>query len=231
VSVQRILAVDDEEDMLEVYEDILVHLKDVQVSTTKSSEKAEKLLQEKAFDLLIPDLKMPGPDGMGLLKKVKEFSPETLVLLITGFPTIETTVESVKLGAFDYIVKPFPPDRFLTTVSKALGQKRLQDENRLLTRQLEKDYKFDDIIGQGSSMQKIFEIIQQIADTESDVLLVGESGTGKELIARSIHTRSNRKGGGLSPLTAGQYPQISWRVRSSVTKGVPLPGLTPPALG
>ncbi|MFN3466444.1 MAG: sigma-54-dependent transcriptional regulator [Candidatus Brocadiales bacterium] len=206
MSIQRILAVDDEEDMLEVYEDILAHLKDVQVSTTKSSEKAEKLLQEKAFDLLITDLRMPGPDGIGLLKKVKEFSPETLVLLITGFPTIETAVESVKLGAFDYIVKPFPPDRFLTTVSKALEQKRLLDENRLLTRQLEKDYKFDNIIGQTSSMQKIFEIIQQIADTESDVLLVGESGTGKELIARSIHTRSNRKRGRFIPIDCGAIP-------------------------
>lgn len=207
--MRRILAVDDEEDMLEVYEEILANLKDVQVLTEKSSERAENLLKVKTFDLLIADLKMPALDGVGLLRKARESSPETLVLLITGFPTIETAVESVKLGAFDYIVKPFSPDRLLTTVSKALEQKRLQDENRLLTRQLERDYKFenfDNIVGQSPAMLKIFEIIQQVASTDSDVLLVGESGTGKELIARSIHARSKRRNRRFIPIDCGAIP-------------------------
>lgn len=206
MSVRRILVVDDEEDMLEVYEETLAHLRDVQVSTEKSSKKAENLLKEEAFDLLITDLKMPVPDGIGLLRKVKESSPETLVLLITGFPTIETAIESVKLGAFDYVVKPFSPDRLLTTVNMALEQKRLQDENRSLTRHLERDYKFDNIVSRSPAMLKIFEIIQQAADTESDVLLVGESGTGKELIARSTHARSRRKEGRFVPIDCGAIP-------------------------
>ncbi len=206
MSVRRILVVDDEEDMLEVYEETLAQLKDVQISTEARSEKAENLLKEIAFDLLITDLKMPAPDGIGLLRRAKEYSPETLVLLVTGFPTIETAVESVKLGAFDYIVKPFSPDRLLTTVSRALEQKRLQDENRLLTRQLKRDYKFDNIVGQSPAMLKIFEIIQQVAGTDSDVLLVGESGTGKELIARSIHARSKRKEGRFVPIDCGAIP-------------------------
>lgn len=206
MSPRRILVVDDEEDMLEVYEEMLAGLKDVQVVTEKHSERVSGLLSDRPFDLLVVDLMMPVLNGIELLKKAKESSPETLVLIITGFPTIETAVESVKLGAFDYIVKPFSPERFLTTVCRALEQKRLQDENRSLIRQLGKDYSFDNIVGKSHPMLEIFEVIKQVAETDSDVLLVGESGTGKELIARGIHARSKRKSERFVPIDCGAIP-------------------------
>ncbi len=207
---QKILIVDDEPDMLEACEDALRKNKNLEIATESSGLLAVERLRNEMWDLLLVDLKMPELDGLELLRKARELSPQTVVCMITGFPTIETAVEAVKLGAFDYVTKPFSPAQLQTVIKRALEQKELKAENLFLRRHVEQTYKFDTIIGKSPAMQKIFELIQRVADTPSDVLIVGESGTGKELVARTIHTLSRRKEERFVPVDCGAIPENLW---------------------
>ena len=202
----RILIVDDEIDMLEVCQDALQKL-DVEVVTESKSVNAVRRLKEELWDVLLADLKMPEMDGISLLKIAREVSPETVVCILTGYPTIETAVEAVKLGAFEYITKPFTPDQLQIVVQRLLEQKFLKEENLFLTRQVEKRFKFDNIIGNSPIMLSIFDTIERVSPTDSDVLIVGESGTGKELVARSIHQHSLRKDNRFVPVDCGAIPE------------------------
>ncbi len=202
----RILIVDDEIDMLEVCQDALQKL-NVEVVTESKSANAVRRLKEELWDVLLADLKMPEMDGISLLKVAREVSPETVVCILTGYPTIETAVEAVKLGAFEYITKPFTPDQLQIVVQRLLEQKFLKEENLFLTRQVEKRFKFDNIIGNSPAMLSIFDTIEKVSVTDSDVLIVGESGTGKELVARSIHQHSLRKDHRFVPIDCGAIPE------------------------
>ena len=202
----RILIVDDEIDMLEVCQDALQKL-NLEVVTESKSVNAVKRLKEELWDVLLADLKMPEMDGISLLKVAREVSPETVVCILTGYPTIETAVEAVKLGAFEYITKPFTPDQLQIVIQRLLEQKFLKEENLFLTRQVEKRFKFDNIIGNSPIMSSIFDTIERVSPTDSDVLIVGESGTGKELVARSIHQRSLRKDQRFVPVDCGAIPE------------------------
>lgn len=203
----RILVVDDEVGMLEVYADTLHILDGVRVSTENSSVQAAKRLETEHFDLLITDIRMPGLSGVELLRLCRGFDPDLPVLIVTAFPSVETAVEAMKLGAIDYITKPFLPDELLLTVRRLLEERRLRQENRLLRRQVERTFGFEEIIGNSPAMKKVFHTISQIAPSNADVLIYGETGTGKELVARSIHKHSHRAQQRFVPIDCGAIPE------------------------
>jgi two-component system NtrC family response regulator len=138
-------------------------------------------------------MKMPGMDGLTLLRSVREQSPETLVIIITAFGTVDMAVEAMKAGAYDYITKPFNRDELRLTVRKALQFSGLAEENRRLKNELSARADFRTIVGSSKEMEKVFEMIRKVADTEAAILITGESGTGKELVARSIHATGSRR--------------------------------------
>jgi len=204
---QRILVVDDEPGMLEVCSDTLGRLPDTSVVVESDGERADQRIRNERFDLLVLDIRLPGVSGVDLLRTARDADPSIPVLMITAFPTIETAVQCMKLGAADYITKPFIPDDLLATAKRLLEHARLAQENRLLKRQIDKPYCFDEIVGKCPAMQGVFESIQLIARTDADVLVTGETGTGKELVARSIHKRSARKNARFVPVDCGAIPE------------------------
>ena len=198
----KILVVDDEEIVLKSCRKILEgggH----EVFTALSGQEAFDLLKSEPFDIVITDIKMPGVDGMEVLEKVKKEYPDILVIIITGYSTVQSAVQAMKLGAFDYIPKPFTPDEVLVVVEKALEKKSLIYENIYLRKELETKYGFDNIIGNSPKMQEVYRLIRKVAPTDSTVLIRGDSGTGKELIARAIHFNSPRKQKRFVPVDCG----------------------------
>ncbi|MFI5379215.1 MAG: sigma-54-dependent transcriptional regulator [Tepidisphaerales bacterium] len=203
----RILIVDDEEGMLEVCSDTLRRLPEVEIVTESQSAGAAARLGNEDFDMLVVDIRMPGLSGVDLLRLGREHDQDLTVLMMTAFPTVETAVESMKLGAADYIVKPFLPDDLLAMVRRLLEQRELAGENRLLRRQVERPYAFANIIGNSPAMQAVFEAIGRVAETDADVLILGQTGTGKELVARAIHQGSPRHSARFVPVDCGSIPE------------------------
>lgn len=202
----RILVVDDEPGMLEVCADTLRSIPESELVVEPESRRALARVEQEHFDLLITDLRMPGVDGVELLRTARACDPYLPAVVLTAFPTVETAVETMKLGAADYVSKPFRPDELLATAHRLLEERRLRDENRLLSRQVERSHLFDEIVGQSSVMLGLFEAIQRVAETDADVLILGETGTGKELVARSIHRRSKRAERRFVPVDCGAIP-------------------------
>lgn len=202
----RILAVDDEQGMLEVCADTLERLPGVEVVPERRSRVAADRLKSEVFDLLITDIRMPELDGVELLRQARQSDPCLPALMLTAHPTIETAVESMKLGAADYITKPFLPEDLRSKVRRLLECRRLREENRLLRRQVERSYGFGEILGNSPAIERVFEAIRRIAATDFDVLIIGETGTGKELVARAIHQNSRRKDGPFVPVDCGAIP-------------------------
>jgi DNA-binding NtrC family response regulator len=203
----RILVVDDETGMLEVCEDTLRELADTRVVTESVSTRAAERLATESWDLLITDMCMPGMDGLELLRHAREHDAELPVLVLTAFPSVDTAVECMKLGAADYVTKPFLPDDLLLTARRLLESRRLREENLLLGRQVERGYAFGDMIGGSAVMRAVFETIRQVASAGVDVLITGETGTGKELVARAIHQHSTRAGARFVPVDCGAIPE------------------------
>lgn len=194
--------------MLEVCSDTLQRLPNTEiVLETRSRDAAERLKHEN-FDLLIADICMPELNGVELLRAARQHDPDLAALMLTAFPTVETAVESMKLGAADYLTKPFLPDDLLGNVRSLLESKRLREENRLLRRQVERSYISGQILGQSPPMQQVLDNIERIAETDFDVLIIGETGTGKELVARAIHQRSARRSGPFVPVDCGAIPDL-----------------------
>jgi len=192
VYTPRILVVDDEMIVCESCKRILEE-DGYEVEIALNGMEALDKLKANSFDILITDLKMPGIDGMEVLKTSRREYPETVVIMITGFSTVETAVEAMKLGAFDYIPKPFTPDEVSIVVKKAIEKKTLVLENIYLRQELQEKYGAHNIVGKSKKMQEIYRIIAKVAPTDSTVLIYGQSGTGKELIARAIHFNSARR--------------------------------------
>src|SRR4030042_1592713 len=188
----RILVVDDELVICESCQRILEE-EGLEVETVLSGAEAFGKMKENPFDIVITDLKMPGIDGMEVLRTLRREYPDTIVIMITGFSTVETAGEAMKLGAFDYIPKPFTPDEVSIVVKKAIEQKNLLLENVYLRQELREKYGFHNVVGKNKKMQEIYRIIAKMAPTDSTVLINGQSGTGKELIARAIHFNSARR--------------------------------------
>jgi len=192
VSVARILVVDDEMIVCESLKRILEE-EGYEAEDALSGKEAFEKMKANPFDIVITDLKMPGIDGMEVLRTFRKEYPDSIIIMITGFSTVETAVEAMKLGAFDYIPKPFTPDEVAVVVKKAIEKKNLILENIYLRQELQEKYGFQNIVGRSKKMQEIYRIIAKVAVTDSTVLVYGQSGTGKELIARAIHFNSQRR--------------------------------------
>src|SRR4030043_486448 len=153
-----------------------------EVEVALSGKEAFEKMKGNPFDIVITDLKMPGIDGMEVLRTFRKDYPDTIIIMITGFSTVETAVEAMKLGAFDYIPKPFTPDEVSVVVKKALEKRNLMLENIYLRRELQEKYGFHNIVGKSKKMQEIYRIIAKVAMTDSTVLIYGQSGRGKEVV-------------------------------------------------
>ena len=202
----RVLVVDDERSMRELLA-IMLRQAGHQVTLADGGEQALEALRGGSFDLVITDLRMRRVDGLAVLRATKELSPHTVVLVVTAFASTETAVEAMKLGAYDYVTKPFKTDEIKLTIANALERKRLQDENVALKRQLRRERGFANFIGKSPRMLEVFETIRKTADSLSTVLVTGESGTGKELVAQAIHQESPRRTGPFVSVNCGAIPE------------------------
>lgn len=188
----RILVVDDDLVIREGLRRIL-EARDYIVETFANGPLAIERMAEHSFDLVITDLKMPGMNGIEVLKHLKALQPEVPIIMITGFSTVDTAIDAMKNGASDYIAKPFSPEEITEKIQAALDQKAILIDDIYLRKELRDFHGFDGFIGEGREMEKVYRRILQVAPTDSTVLVTGESGTGKELVARAIHRNSSRR--------------------------------------
>ena len=176
------------------------------VETASSGTEALDRLETYPFELLFVDIKMPGMDGIELLEKVKAEYPDTIVIIITAYGSIESAVNAMKLGASDYLLKPFKPDHLSLVMERISQQKKLASEYNYLRGRLDRITRFDNIIGQSPEMEEIFALIPEVALSDASVLLTGETGTGKELIAKAIHAKSKRANNPFIAINCGAVP-------------------------
>jgi len=202
----KILVIDDDTSLRRVLEYNLEE-EGYQVQTASSGEKGLSLLESFQPNLVITDMKMSGMDGLMVLKVIKERSMDTLVIIITAFGTVDVAVEAMKAGAYDYITKPFNRDTLQLTIRKALQFFGLTEENRRLKSELSDKADFRTIIGSSREMEKVFEVIRKVADTDAPVFITGESGTGKELVARALHANSSRRSAPFVAINCSAIPR------------------------
>jgi DNA-binding NtrC family response regulator len=202
----RILVVDDDRAMCQLLIDLLRE-DGYEADVAYDGESALEKCRTTRFDLAITDLMMPKMRGIELVQRLREIDASALVLLITAFGTIENAVEAMRAGAFHYVTKPFHNDEILIQVKRALEQKTLQEELKRLRTEVQARNRFQNIIGQSSAMQIVFETIAQVSDLPANILIEGESGTGKELIARAIHCNSSRATGPFIPVNCAAIPE------------------------
>jgi len=187
-----VLVVDDEAVVRKAMERIL-QKEGIEVEACSSGYSAIQRMQEKEFDLVITDLKMPGMNGMEVLRTVRILQPDVPVIIITGYATVDTAVEAIQNGAFDYLAKPFTPEQITEKVRKAIARKAVLLKDVYVSRDLGEYPGLDMFVGESKQMQKVYRRIIQVAPTDSTVLITGESGTGKELAAKAIHLNSKRR--------------------------------------
>ncbi len=203
--MSKILVVDDESLMREFITESLIS-NGYEVDSARNGEKALELVNGEIYDLILTDFKMPKVSGMDVLRKAIEKIPDCKVVIMTAYGTIENAVEAMKLGAFDYITKPFSVEEILLLVKRALEFKNLQIENRMMQSELEEKYGYRNIIGESPAMKKVFDMIQTISQSRTTVLITGKSGTGKELAARAIHYLSPRKNNSFININCAALP-------------------------
>ncbi|MGB9698122.1 MAG: sigma-54-dependent transcriptional regulator [Thermodesulfobacteriota bacterium] len=202
---ENILIIDDSPEIVTQFSNFLKE-EGFEVETALDGQAGISKIEKRFYDLIVTDLKMPGLDGMQVLKYVQENSPDSICIILTGYGTVKNAVEAIKLGAFDYLTKPIKLDEILITLKRALEYRNLRRENINLKNQLRKKYRFENIVGDSEKMQKIFEVIEKVADSDSTILILGESGTGKELIAKAIHYNSYRREGPFIPVNCAAIP-------------------------
>ena len=190
----RVLVVDDEEIVRESLGGWLSQ-DGLAVETAPDGPTAVGMLAQGKWAIALVDLKMPGMDGLQVLQEAKRLQPETAVVVMTAYATVDTAVSAIKLGAYDYLMKPFDPEELSLMIQKILSQQKLVHENELLRKALKREYGFHDVISKSPAMQQVFELARAAAPSSSTVLILGESGTGKEVLARAIHEESGRKEG------------------------------------
>ena len=190
----NILIIDDDEAILDSCSQVL-RKEGYTVKEARDGLEGLRIFNTESFHLVFLDLKLPGPDGMEILEKIKEENPETQVIIITGYASIESAVEAMKIGAFDYMAKPFSPKELRVITRKALENRKIILENLYLKEELEAKSGFNMVVGRSKAMKKVMDIVKRVSPTESTVLITGESGTGKEMLAREIHKFSRRSKG------------------------------------
>ncbi len=192
MSKNTILVVDDEKSMCELLQDTLLK-ENFSVYIAETPYKAIEIIENNNVDIVLLDLVMPGMDGIDVLREIKHIKPDTVVIMMTGYGTIDTAVEAMKLGAYDYITKPFRMSKIKTDIVRILEREQIVQENIILRQEIVGKYKFENIVGSSPKMQEVYQMIEKVATSDCNVLIQGESGTGKELIARAIHYNSLRK--------------------------------------
>jgi two-component system response regulator PilR (NtrC family) len=197
--------IDDEPIIHEVLGDLLTSEGYTVVNSPNGEEALEKH-SSRSFELILLDLLMPGMDGIEVLKRLKKIDPHAVIIIITAYASVESAISAMKMGAFDYVQKPFKHDELLLTMKRAIEHKKLQEENLRLKDELKRIFSFENIIGKSKNMQNVFELIRASAPTRSTILLQGESGTGKELAARAVHQNSNRKSLPFITVNSGSLP-------------------------
>lgn len=202
---ETILLIEDEKLMRVTLEDALKSA-GYDVVSFETGTGAMDSLMNNPFDVIVTDVRLPDVDGLSILKKISSTN-DAQVIVMTAFGTIKDAVEAMKLGAFDYITKPFSLDEFLLLIERALDVKRLKDENIRLKKDLSRCYCFPNIIGESHEMKKVYSLVEKVADSDSTVLILGESGTGKELIATTIHYQSKRKDKPLIKVNCAAMPE------------------------
>lgn len=202
----KILVIDDDPSIRNMLE-IVLKKGGYDVTCTESGKSALEKLKKETFELIISDIKMPDITGIDLLKKIKAINPEIPVILITAFASANDAVEAMKLGAEDYVTKPFNLDELRIIIHRALYKRSMEKENVQLKSRLTEKEKFENIVGKNQKMLEIFEMIDTISQTDSTVLIIGESGTGKELISKAIHNKSERSGCKFISINCGALPE------------------------
>ncbi len=202
----RILVVDDEDSIREFLE-IMLKKENYEVTTAEDGLRAKEILTKKSFDMVISDLQMPNMTGIELLKHVKESYPDIVFMLITAFGTTESAVDAMKMGAYDYVTKPFKIDEVRLNIANALRSKSLETEVRILKKELVKEYSFQNMIGNSAPMHAVFDLIKRVSSAPTNVLITGESGTGKEVVAKAIHYNGPLKDRPFVTVNCGAIPE------------------------
>ena len=206
VESYKILVVDDDTEMCSLLADVLEG-EGWSVTSINDSLEASRVLKKEEFDVIITDLKMKGLKGLDLLEEARKVATLTPVIIITAFGTIESAIKAMKMGAYDYITKPFRTDEIILTVKKAFENRRLKKEVVRLKKEVESRYHFHRLIGKSTAMQTIYDLIERISGSSNNVLITGESGTGKELVAKAIHYSGSRKGGRFIAINCAAIPE------------------------
>ena len=220
-----ILVVDDEPASRDALVDVLRD-EGHEVSSAASAEEALEILERSEFELVVSDLRMPGMDGIALLREIRRLCPQTLFILVTAHASVETAVQALRSGAHDYMLKPLVYDDVLTKVTRLLEQRQLAWQLQYLRSEVESRYDFENFVGEGKAMRRIVELIRKVAPTTSTVLITGESGVGKEVVARAIHRESPRRDRIFLPVNCGAIPetllesQLFGHVRGAFTGAV-----------
>jgi two-component system, NtrC family, response regulator AtoC len=201
----RILVVDDEPAVRDALGDWLRE-DGYEVGTAASGYEAVDMVKERDWNIMLLDLKMPGMDGLEAMQQVKKISPEIEIIMVTAYATVDTAVEAMRVGAYDYLVKPVDPEELELQIKKIVSHQNLVLENILLKQKIEEEFE-EEIVGKSEAMQRVYEFITMVAPTDSTVLITGESGTGKELVARAIHANSQRAYMPMIAVSCGALPE------------------------
>jgi two-component system response regulator HydG len=205
VTRPRVLVVDDRDNIVKLLARILSP--ELDVTTAEDGTRALALIAAREFDVVISDIRMPGADGMTVLREARRLYPETEVILMTAFATVQDAVAAMKEGAYDYLQKPFEPDEALILVRRAIERRQLRATARDLQAALGGAHRFENVIAESAAMRKVLELVRRAAASDVTVLITGESGTGKEVIAHAIHHASQRAHGRFVPLNCGAMPE------------------------
>ena len=203
---RRVLVIDDEENLRHFLKMILEE-EGYQVETAQDGLEALERMQQGAWDIILCDIRMPKMDGMTFLQEMRAKGMEGTVIMMSAYGTVDTAVEAMKIGAYDYVSKPFNADEIILTLKKAEERERLREENVRLREEVQKDYGLENIVAKSEAMTKVFDLIRKVAKYKSSVLITGESGTGKELVAKAIHYISDRKDKPLISINCGAIPE------------------------
>lgn len=202
----RILVIEDEKNMREILK-MLLEGEGYEVSVSRDGNEGLDSLNKDIFDLIISDVKMPGVDGLQILRKAQEISPETLVIMITAFGTTESAVEAMKLGAYDYIHKPFKIDEIRLVVKNALEKRKLRGELSILREELRTRYNLENLVYKSAKMGELLNVLHKVAQSNANALVTGESGTGKDFIAKLLHDLSRRKKNNFVSVNCAAFPE------------------------